>query len=103
MIGNYIIKDIRETLLNEMPYQSFPYILIIIMIVILGVNCIYDRLARILSSATLITTVTVFFAAGFVIFSFLIDRKYPSVNIPFYGMQPGRYILVVCYYLYVCI
>jgi len=103
MTGYYIIKPIRETLLNEMPYQSFPYILIIIMIVILGVNCIYDRLARILSSATLITTVTVFFAAGFIIFSFLIDRKYPSVNIPFYGMQPGRYILVVCYYLYVCI
>ena len=103
MTSYYIIKPIRETLLNEMPYRSFPYILIIIMVVILGVNFIYDRLARILSSAVLITSVTVFFAIGFVIFSFVIDMKWPTVNIPFYGMQPGRYILVVCYYLYVCI
>lgn len=103
MTSYYIIKPIRETLLNEMPYQSVPYILITIMVVILVVNCIYDRLARILSSAILITGITVFFAMGFVIFSFVIDMKWPMVNIPFYGIQPGRYILVVCYYLYVCI
>lgn len=103
MTSYYIIKPIRETLLNEMPPESFPYILITIMIVILGVNCIYDLLARLLSSSSLITVVTVFFAGGFIVFSFVIDMEFPVVNFPVWGEHPGRYIIVVAYYLYVCI
>jgi len=101
MTGYYIIKPIRDTFINELPYQTYPYLLIITMVVILLVNYIYDFFARVLSSSRLILFMTLFFGAGLCVFPFLLNRTWPSVDIPFAGVQPGKYICIVLYSLFV--
>ncbi|MEQ8188873.1 MAG: Npt1/Npt2 family nucleotide transporter [Candidatus Eremiobacterota bacterium] len=101
MTGYYIIKPIRDTFINELPYETYPYLLIITMVVILLVNYIYDFLARVLSSSRLILFMTLFFGAGLCVFPFLLNRTWPSVDIPFAGVQPGKYICIVLYSLFV--
>ncbi|MEQ8222156.1 MAG: Npt1/Npt2 family nucleotide transporter, partial [Candidatus Eremiobacterota bacterium] len=101
MTGYYIIKPIRDTFINELPYQTYPYLLIITMIVILLVNYVYDFCARVLSSSRLILFMTLFFGAGLCLFPFLLNRTCPSVYIPFAGLQPGKYIFIVLYSLFV--
>jgi len=70
MTGYYIIKPIRDTFINELPYQTYPYLLIITMVVILLVNYIYDFFARVLSSSRLILFMTLFFGPVSVYFHF---------------------------------
>ncbi|RJR13105.1 hypothetical protein C4588_01315 [Candidatus Parcubacteria bacterium] len=101
MTGYYIIKPLRETFLNELPYQAYPYLLILTMVVIFLVNFLYDLLARSFSSAKLITLVTVFFAILLSLFPFLLNRNWPEVNLPILGLQPGKYIFIVLYNLFV--
>lgn len=101
MTGYYIVKPLRDTFINELPYQAYPYLLIITMIVILLVNYIYDFLARVLSSYMLILFMTLFFGAGLCVFPFLLNSSWPSVDIPFAGVQPGRYMCIVIYSLFV--
>ncbi len=101
MTGYYIIKPIRDTFINELPYQTYPYLLIITMVVILLVNYIYDFLARVLSSSRLILFMTLFFGAGLCVFPFLLNRTWPSMDIPFAGVQSGKYVCIVLYSLFV--
>jgi len=101
MSGYYIIKPVRETLANELPYEALPYLFIFVMIIMFFVNIIYDFLARKYSSVPLVTGIIVFFAACLTLFAFVLRYEWPSVNIPFLGIQPGRYVWIVLYFFFV--
>lgn len=101
MTGYYIMKPVRDTFINELPYQSYPYLLISTMVGIFLANFLYDTLARKLSSAGLITAVTVFFAVLLCIFPYLLNKEWPSMNIPFLGLMPGRHVFITIYNLFV--
>ena len=101
MVAYYIIKPVRDTLVNELPCEALPYLMLGVMVIILIVNVFYNYLARILSSNRLIIAVTLFFGTILVLFSFAISAEWPSVNIPFLGVQPGRYVCTVFYFLFV--
>ncbi|HPZ07581.1 MAG TPA: hypothetical protein PL110_05670 [Candidatus Eremiobacteraeota bacterium] len=101
MTGYYIIKPVRETFINELPKETYPYLLISTMLIILLVNFIYDFLARILSSARLIIFMTLCFTIGLSIFPYLLNTKWSSIDLPLLGLQPGHYVCIVFYALFV--
>jgi len=101
MTGYYIVKPLREALTNELPHEWVPYLGIGVMVFIIFFNFIYDRLACIQNPEGLIKVVTVFFSLCLLGFAFILRMSWPQVNIPFLGIQPGRYIWIIIYYFFV--
>ena len=101
MTGYYIVKPLREALTNELPHEWVPYLGIGVMVFILFFNFIYDRLACIQNPKRLIKIVTVFFSLCLLLFAFILRMSWPQINIPFLGIQPGRYVWIIIYYFFV--
>jgi len=101
MTGYYVVKPLREALVNELPTKTIPYLSVTVMIIMLFFNFIYDHLASRPPRNKLITKVTIFFAACILIFAtgLKLDSKY--ISLPFLGQQPSRFIWITGYYIFV--